>query len=170
MIWFIVVFIYFYILKWLRKWQFYWFDSTFHFQAFYRGRQEAIRIRVEFRKEFDLAIINNTTDSIYKATKLLALFFVNDNSNDVKRLAAWCRAILGFKSITGELQLSFIQLCRNFGIYSRYWLLSFLICSIDSERTTLLFYYYNTSDSIPWNVLVRQISLLLLTQSSLHPG
>ncbi|SCZ97871.1 BZ3500_MvSof-1268-A1-R1_Chr3-3g06425 [Microbotryum saponariae] len=75
--------------------------------AFYRGRGQASRTRNQLRTEYDRMMMTPTAtssaassaasidpDELVHATKRLVLFLAESNQSDIKRLAAWCRAVL----------------------------------------------------------------------------
>ncbi|GAA5906318.1 hypothetical protein JCM6882_002700 [Rhodosporidiobolus microsporus] len=65
-------------------------------QAFYRGRRSARATRQFFRARFDelLASPSSTAEDVVLASRLLVIFFVASNAQDVKRVGGWCRAVL----------------------------------------------------------------------------
>ncbi|GAA5926625.1 hypothetical protein JCM1841_003185 [Sporobolomyces salmonicolor] len=65
-------------------------------QAFYRGRRSAAAVRQQLRAEFDsiLSAAAPSPSSVILASRLLALFFVDRHTGDIKRTALWCRVVL----------------------------------------------------------------------------
>ncbi|GAA6025858.1 hypothetical protein JCM10207_003234 [Rhodosporidiobolus poonsookiae] len=66
-------------------------------QAFWRGRSSANRTRHALRAQFDPLVAPSASPSpadVVLASRLLAVFFVQGNSADVKRAGAWCRTVL----------------------------------------------------------------------------
>ncbi|GAA5863539.1 hypothetical protein JCM8547_007279 [Rhodosporidiobolus lusitaniae] len=78
-------------------------------QAFYRGRLAAVRTRDTFRAQFDALLAphaapssSSLPDVVLLASRLLAVFFVQGNKDDVKRAAAWCRTVLKSSGQAGD--------------------------------------------------------------------
>ncbi|SCV74701.1 BQ2448_7730 [Microbotryum intermedium] len=82
-------------------------SAAIKLQAFYRGRRQAFQTRDQLRADYDRMMIVTPTatssasssasiapDELVHATKRLVLFLVESNQSDIKRLAAWCRAVL----------------------------------------------------------------------------
>ncbi|KAK4703529.1 hypothetical protein P7C70_g2688, partial [Phenoliferia sp. Uapishka_3] len=66
-------------------------------QIFYKSRQDAAHTRNKLRAQFDQLVAAPIVDppTLILATRLIALFFVDANSADLKRAGAWCRAVIG---------------------------------------------------------------------------
>lgn len=137
-------------------------DVNSHLQAFYRGRIEAYQTRVALRSRFDSLLSSSTSpseQSVIEATRLLGLFFVDRNASDVKRAAAWCRALLG-KAVgsAGEL---------DHGCVPKWMELTQLMSGVD--KAPLLFSLYRTGGE-SWPTLLKICVRIILLQATGKPS
>lgn len=129
-------------------------------QVFYTGRRHAARTRTTLRAKFDSLLADSPADpnAVVHATRLLAVFFVDRNQQDLKRAGAWCRAVIG--TVANSPGASSVSQTRPHAPS---------LPPLATAKTPIVFALFGTH-SESWPVLVRQMSNILLSQAALHPA
>ncbi|GAA5959773.1 hypothetical protein JCM21900_006378 [Sporobolomyces salmonicolor] len=125
-------------------------------QAFYRGRRSAAAVRQQLRAEFDsiLSAAAPSPSSVILASRLLALFFVDRHTGDIKRTALWCRVVLRPAGAQDKTPLLFSLFSDpSWAVLAR-------------QAGTILFTQATSQPSLPQSALFLEISKIMCDPQS----